>query len=252
MAPMPFIPRTMPTPMACPKAPRARTSAAVSPAGSLDTSPEALSDIFSPADAGLLAVGASPKRPATSGSVVARIIIWLVADPRYSARTTWCVRRAWVFVAAVYNMKRKRHDEEVRTEQRLAGFWTGPKPGREAVRGSFPGGTRFGTPEAPGRVCTPYETEQHGHSKPVDRPTRRPPDRGRPPTQGRHFKILSRPTHSSFTTSPTQIGNITFESTRSARQRRDVAPKRPHPCAVVFFAPAKSPGKRYKDSHGPW
>lgn len=99
---MPFIPRTIPTPIACPKAPRARTSAAVSPAGSLETSPEDLGDILSPADAGLFAVGASPKRPATSGRVVARIMIWLVADPRYSARTTWCVRRAWVLVAAVY------------------------------------------------------------------------------------------------------------------------------------------------------
>ena len=87
--------------MACPKAPSARTSAAVSPAGSFDTSPEALSDILSPADAGLLAVGASPKRPATNGRAVARIMIWLVADPRYSARTTVCVRRAWVLVAAV-------------------------------------------------------------------------------------------------------------------------------------------------------
>lgn len=102
---MPFIPRTIPTPMACPKAPRARTSAAVSPAGSLETNPEDLGDILSPAEAGLLAVGASPKRPATSGRVVARIIIWLVADPRYSARTTWCVRRAWVLVAAVYSTK---------------------------------------------------------------------------------------------------------------------------------------------------
>jgi hypothetical protein len=92
--PIPLSPKTIPTPMACPKAPNAKTSAAVSPAGSLETRPEALSESLSPAEAGLLAVGASPNRPATNGRVVARIMIWLVADPRYSARTTWWVLRA--------------------------------------------------------------------------------------------------------------------------------------------------------------
>lgn len=101
--PIPLSPNTIPTPIACPNAPKANTSAAVSPAGSLETRPDDLSDNLSPADAFLFAVGASPKRPATNGRVVERIIIWLVADPRYSARTTWWVLRAWVLGAAVCN-----------------------------------------------------------------------------------------------------------------------------------------------------
>ena len=84
----------MPTPMACPNAPKASTSAIVNPDGSFDTRPEALSDILSPAEVPRLAVGASPKRPAIKGKAVDRIMIWLVAEPRYSARGTTAVLRA--------------------------------------------------------------------------------------------------------------------------------------------------------------
>lgn len=66
----------------------------VNPDGSFDTRPEALSDILSPAEVPRLAVGASPKRPAINGKAVDRIMIWLVAEPRYSARGTTEVLRA--------------------------------------------------------------------------------------------------------------------------------------------------------------
>lgn len=63
------------------------------PAGSLDIKPAALfSDSFKPADALRLAVGARPNRPAIRGRAVERIIIWLVAEPRYSARGTTAIR----------------------------------------------------------------------------------------------------------------------------------------------------------------
>jgi hypothetical protein len=63
-------PRTIPTPIMCPNAPKAKVSVAVKPAGSPVCRPESLSTSLSPAVDFLFAEGASPNLPANNNKVV--------------------------------------------------------------------------------------------------------------------------------------------------------------------------------------
>eukprot|EP00252_Welwitschia_mirabilis_P026999 TRINITY_DN907_c0_g1_i1.p1 TRINITY_DN907_c0_g1~~TRINITY_DN907_c0_g1_i1.p1 ORF type:complete len:132 (-),score=29.78 TRINITY_DN907_c0_g1_i1:336-731(-) len=85
--PMALRPRTIPTPMIWPRAPQARVSVPVKPAGSPVWRPESLSCNFSPAVDFLLAEGANPNLPANSMRVVLVTIIRFVGDPMKSQRT---------------------------------------------------------------------------------------------------------------------------------------------------------------------